>query len=270
MKTYINWLKEKNLSPKTIQIYTEGIRHFGSRPLTLTNLTKFFREKVKGLEASTIITRKTALKSYAKFKELQIKWEKVARLIPRVQKKFFATVNEQELIKLKQAKIEKNKTSHERNNLILDFLFYSGVRVSELVNIKHQDWQDNVLRIHGKGNKVRHILLPEFLAAKFSPYNRSYLFITNTGKPLTKDLVSLIVRRKTQKAGIQKRITPHTFRRSLATNLYNRGGRLETIQKQLGRSNAQTTLHYIHNDLNNLYEDYSKLWQNSPERRNYA
>jgi len=96
------------------------------------------------------------------------------------------------------------------------------------------------------------------------------LFITNTGKPLTKDLVSLIVRRKTQKAGIQKRITPHTFRRSLATNLYNRGGRLETIQKQLGRSNAQTTLHYIHNDLNNLYEDYSKLWQNSPERRNYA
>ena len=260
MKTYINWLKEKNLSPKTIQIYTEGIRHFGSRPLTLTNLTKFFREKVKGLEASTIITRKTALKSYAKFKELQIKWEKVARLIPRVQKKFFATVNEQELIKLKQAKIEKNKTSHERNNLILDFLFYSGVRVSELVNIKHQDWQDNVLRIHGKGNKVRHILLPEFLIKHFRPGSPGYLFNKSKNKPFTVHSVRHLIDKRVKLAGLKKWVSPHTFRRSLATNLYNRGGRLETIQKQLGHSNIQTTLGYIHNDFNTLYADYSKLW----------
>ncbi|CAJ0762204.1 3247_t:CDS:2, partial [Entrophospora sp. SA101] len=58
---------------------------------------------------------------------------------------------------------------------------------------------------------------------------------------------------------------PHTFRRSLATNLYNRGGRLETIQKQLGHSTIQTTLGYIHNDFNTLYQDYSKIFQERPK-----
>jgi len=76
---------------------------------------------------------------YAKFQKLKIHWQKVAKLIPKIQKKFRITINEQELTRLKQAKTETTQKLHERNNLILDFLFYSGVRVSELVNIKHQD-----------------------------------------------------------------------------------------------------------------------------------
>ena len=59
----------------------------------------------------------------------------------------------------------------------------------------------------------------------------------------------------------KKNISPHSFRRSLATNLYNSGGKLETIQKQLGHSSLDTTLGYIHNDYQTLYADYSKLWQ---------
>jgi hypothetical protein len=109
---------------------------------------------------------------------------------------------------------------------------------------------------------VRHILLPDFLVAKINPCKKGYLFTTEQGNPLDKDLVGLIIRQKTKAAGIFKRITPHSFRRSLATNLYKREGRLETIQKQLGHSNIQTTLGYIHNDYNTLYQDYSKLFQN--------
>jgi len=63
----------------------------------------------------------------------------VAKLIPKIQKKFRLTINEQELAQLKQTKTETTQKLYERNNLILDFLFYSGIRVSELVKIKHQD-----------------------------------------------------------------------------------------------------------------------------------
>ena len=72
----------------------------------------------------------------------------------------------------------------------------------------------------------------------------------------------MLIKRKVIKAEIIKPITPHTFRRSLATNLYNRGGKLETIQKQLGHSNVGTTMGYIHNDFATLYADYSKIFQN--------
>jgi site-specific recombinase XerD len=60
-------------------------------------------------------------------------------LIPKVQKKFFITINEEELVKLKEVRFEKNNFIYQRNSLIMDFLFYTGVRVSELVNIKHRD-----------------------------------------------------------------------------------------------------------------------------------
>jgi len=71
----------------------------------------------------------------------------------------------------------------------------------------------------------------------------------------------MIIKKKVEKAGLLKHITPHTFRRSLATNLYNRGGRLETIQKQLGHASCNTTMGYIHNDHDTLYQDYSKIFQ---------
>jgi integrase len=83
--------------------------------------------------------QKNALHSYIKFSKLPIDWEKLARIIPSSQRKYFATIDEQDLTKLKTAKVEKNPRIYERNNLLLDFLLYSGLRINELVNIKHQD-----------------------------------------------------------------------------------------------------------------------------------
>jgi integrase len=101
-----------------------------------------------------------------------------------VQRKFFDTINETELAQLKQAKVEKNPTIHARNNLILDFLLYSGVRINELTNIKHSDWQGNQLKVHGKGNKVRYIFLPEFLIKHLDPHSPDYLFTNQRGNPI--------------------------------------------------------------------------------------
>jgi site-specific recombinase XerD len=66
----------------------------------------------------------------------------------------------------------------------LDFLFYSGLRINELVNIKHTHWQGNQLKVHGKGNKVRYILLPEFLINKFQPNSPDYLFTNQRGNQI--------------------------------------------------------------------------------------
>jgi len=160
---------------------------------------------------------------------------------------------------LKQTQTKTNQKTNDRNKLILDFLFYTGLRVSELINIRHCDYQNKLLRIHGKGNKIRFILLPEFLTKNFDPYSKNYLFLTRYGKKLTKEQIRRNIKRKAKQARIKKNISPHSFRRSLATNLYNSGGKLDTIQKQLGHSSLDTTLGYIHNDYQTLYADYSKL-----------
>jgi len=180
-------------------------------------------------------------------------------LIPRIQRKFFPTIDYEELELLKQTNTKTDQKTNERNKLILDLLFYTGLRVNELINIRHCDFQDGLLRIHGKGNKVRYILLPEFLTKYFNPYSQNYLFLTRNGKKLTRGQIRKNIRRKCRQVGISKIISPHSFRRSLATNSYNCGVKLETIQKQLGHSNLNTTMSYIHNDLKSLYNDFSKL-----------
>ena len=174
-------------------------------------------------------------------------------------RKFFTTINEDELSLLKKARFEKNNTIYQRNNLMLDFLFYSGIRVSELVNIKHRDYQEQSLRIHGKGNKIRQALLPPFLEKYLRPGSKGYLFTNQNGRKILTDKVREIIRTRTKLAGLRKWISPHTFRRSFATLLDRRKVRMTTIQKLLGHSNLETTASYIHNDFESIYEDYSKL-----------
>jgi integrase len=106
---------------------------------TTQGVKTYFQTNQKTYQPTTLKTRQYALNSYLKFKQLKVEWEKIARLIPKVQRKFFDTLTEHELKRLKEIKVEKNAAIHARNNLLLDFLFYSGVRINELVNIKHAD-----------------------------------------------------------------------------------------------------------------------------------
>ena len=145
---------------------------------------------------------------------------------------------------------------------MFDFLFYSGLRISELMKIKHQDWQGNSLRVLGKGNKVRYVFLPDFLIQHLNPQKKGYLFANHSGKLISTFGVRIILRQRIKLAGIKKWVSPHTFRRSFATLLYNKCGKLTTVQKLLGHSNIQTTASYIHNDYETLHQDYSKIFEN--------
>ena len=257
---YLEWLQEKNLARGTIRSYLEALKPF---PATFDTqqVKAYFQKGRLQYAATTLKTYRYALNSYIKFKKLSVEWEKIARLIPSVQKKFFDTINEQELAQLKAARVEKHANIQARNSLILDFLFYSGVRINELINIKHSDWQGQQLKIHGKGNKVRYIFLPEFLIKHLDSTRSDYLFLNQRGNPIKAEYIRWLLKERTKKAGIKKNITPHTFRRSFATLLYQKGAQLLTIQKLLGHSSVQTTEGYIHNDLAYLYGDYSRLWR---------
>ncbi len=257
---YLAWLQDKNLSPHTITSYLTALNGLPAK-FTTQNLKEYFQTNLKKYQATTLKVRKYALNSYVKFKQLKVEWEKIARLIPSVQRKFFDTITEKELAQLKQAKVEKNPSIHERNNLILDFLLYSGVRINELINVKHQDWQGNQLKVHGKGNKVRYIFLPEFLIKRLDPNRQDYLFLNQRGNPIKAEYLRWLLKARTKQAQIKKKITPHTFRRSFATLLYQKGAQLMTIQRLLGHASVQTTEQYIHNDFAYLYGDYSRLWR---------
>ena len=228
------------------------------------NINKFFKSKVEELAANGLKNVFFSLKSYAEFKKLKnIDWKIIRKIIPKTQRRFFDTINEKELEQLKQARFEKWGRTHRRNNLILDFLFYTGIRVNELVNVKHKDYnfQQRTLQILGKGNKVRYILLPPFLANQFNSNSQYYFFQGwETKKRLSVRAIEQIISNKTKKAEINKWITPHSFRRSFATHLHNKETQLTTIQKLLGHSKIETTATYIHNDYDYLYQDYSKIW----------
>ena len=263
---YTNWLKNRNLASETIRTYLWTVSRYKLK-LTTSKISQFLKNQVAKYQTWTIRNQRNALHSYAKFKKLQVDWELIARVIPKVQAKFYATITRKELEKLKEISWKANGSSKEsqriseRNNLMLDFLFYTGIRVKELVNIRHSDWEGNQLRVWGKGNKIRYVFIPDFLSKYFQPHSNSYLFLTRNSNKLKDTQVRIIINRKVERAKINKNITPHTFRRSFATLLNNKGCQLTTIQKLLGHSHITTTAQYIHNDYETLFKDYSKLWK---------
>ncbi|WNE40356.1 MAG: Tyrosine recombinase XerD [Mycoplasmataceae bacterium] len=257
---YTEWLQDKNLSANTIRIYLSILDKF-PKDFSTDNLREYFRTNFKNYEATSLKLQQRAFNSYIKFKKLTVEWEKIVRLIPKSQRKFFDTIDDKELTILEAVRVEKSELIWKRNSLIMRFLLYSGVRVTEFTNLKHSDWKDNQCRVHGKGNKVRFILLPDFLISLFNPNSDDYLFTNGRGKPIKAEYIRWLLKARAKKSGIKKNITPHTFRRSFATWLYRNGAQLLTIQQLLGHGSITTTEKYIQNDFEYVYQDYSKLWK---------
>ena len=268
LTNYLNWLKNKNLSSTTISLYERVIKKFGDKLVSTKSVQNLFIKNLANYQPSYLTLQTEIFKSYTGWLKLQIDWERITRIIPAHQKRFFNTISIEELELLKQTRVEKNESIWKRNNLMFDLLFYSGIRVNELINLKHSDYQHNLgknsVQILGKGNKFRYVFISPWLTEYFQPNNNDYFFLTSRGKQVKAEYIRAMINQRTKKAGINKLITPHTFRRSFATLLHNNGTALTTIQKLLGHSHITTTASYIHNDYQTLYEDYSKLWKNNP------
>lgn len=105
------------------------------------NIRNFLKKYVVKYQPGSLNNFRQALSSFTKFNRITIDWHRIQGIIPTFKtfRKFFDTLTDAELIRLKATKSERSSLTYQRNNLIFDFLFYSGVRVFELVNIKHSD-----------------------------------------------------------------------------------------------------------------------------------
>jgi len=145
-----------------------------------------------------------------------------------------------------------------RNLLILELLYVTGIRVSELVNIKLEDinYSERKIKITGKGNKQRYVLygtrceelLNNYLKIRtnFLKDNNEYLLLGKMGKKINDRIVRVIISDISLKAGIKIKISPHTFRHTFATHMLNEGADLRSVQELLGHENLSTTTIYTH------------------------
>lgn len=126
------------------------------------------------------------------------------------------------------------------------------------MSIKHCDYQNNNLKVHGKGNKLRFVPIPEFLSKYFND-SSDHFFQTSKDKKIHPSQIRRMIYQRNKKANLNKHISPHTFRRSFATLSNNQGIKLTTIKKVLGHSDINTTSTYIHNSYEEIFKDCSKL-----------
>ncbi len=147
-----------------------------------------------------------------------------------------------------------------RNRAILEVLYSCGLRVSELINLRLSDIfiNDGFVRVTGKGDKQRLVPLGEPASESILNYleirslmpiavkHADFLFLNRRGHKLTREMIFHIVRKQTLSAGIEKEVSPHTFRHSFATHMVENGADLRVVQEMLGHSSILTTEIYMH------------------------
>lgn len=155
-----------------------------------------------------------------------------------------------------------------RDRALLEMLYGSGLRVSELVNLQADqvDWEENFLRITGKGNKTRYVPLGGVAAKALRSYLAharprllrngrrpgNVLFLSNRGERLTRDRIRQIIKERARAAGLPENVYPHILRHSFATHLLENGADLRVIQDMLGHASLSTTQIYTHVDQKRL------------------
>ena len=183
-----------------------------------------------------------------------------------------------EEIDLLIAQIDMSKSESHRNRAIIEILYGSGLRVSELVNLRLSNMyiQEGYMRIIGKGNKQRLVPLSPVAIQWFSywledrnnldikPEAIDIAFLNRRGKQLTRAMIFTIIKSLAREAGIHKTISPHTLRHSFATHLLQNGADLRIIQQLLGHESISTTEIYTHVDIHDLREAILKY---HPENR---
>ena len=176
------------------------------------------------------------------------------------------------------AQIDMSKSESHRNRAIIEMLYGSGLRVSELVNLQLSNifLQEGYMRITGKGNKQRLVPISPVATEWFGywmqdrntldvkPEAIDIAFLNRRGGQLTRAMIFTIIKSLAQEAGIQKTISPHTLRHSFATHLLQNGADLRIIQQLLGHESISTTEIYTHVDIQDLREAIIKY---HPENR---
>ena len=187
---------------------------------------------------------------------------------PKLKRKIPSVLSQTEVVKFMSA-IDMSKPYAQRNRAMMETLYACGLRVSELINLKLSNFfqNDGFIRVIGKNDKeriipiaqkaIKHINLyieTERREGKIQPDCEDFIFLNRRGKNLSRVMVFLIIKDFAALAGINKKISPHTFRHSFATHLVEGGADLRAVQEMLGHESIITTEIYTHLDTNFLKE----------------
>lgn len=286
--------KEKGLSSNTIKNYLSDIEQYitfldkyhnikAPKHLTKKVLDNYLKNiRLKFLSAS-YARKLTAIKSFYKFLQLENEIEiDEAKTIeaPKAVKKLPQVLTVEEVNNLFKS-IDNNTPLGLRNTALLEFIYGSGLRVSELLNITLKDLHlnDSYVEIIGKGDKERFVPISRsavYACRRYLNYgrekllkkNNNYLFINNNGSQLSRQGFHKILKGLAVDASIEINISAHTLRHSFATHLLENGMDLRTLQTLLGHEDISTTQIYTHISNKRLSEVYEKTHPRAKKESN--
>ena len=286
-ENFKNYLKlERGLSTNSIKSYEYDLNlfknfiqsnkmsdtPFNCKPETVKNyLYNNLSNKKSRSQARSI----SAIKSYFNYLifEGYIKKSPISDIeSPKLEKKLPEVLTELEIEKLIKS-FDMQQNFGQRNRTIIEVLYGTGIRVSELVNLKLSNifFKENIIKIIGKGNKERFVPLGRIASNEIRKYLKirdnsiidskfsDIVFLNRYGRGLTRSMIFKIISDSYKRIGLDKKISPHTLRHSFATHLLKNGADLRTIQIILGHESITTTEIYTHLDTYHLDEVLNKF-----------
>lgn len=283
-KAFRAWLQiEKGLSDNTIEAYMNDLiklaQFLNEQPEKIAPQsisTEFLQNFLKwinelGLGATSQARILSGIKAYFRFLKLEeIITENPAQLLetPGTQRKLPVVLSIQEIDDIAEA-IDMSKALSHRNLAIIETLYGCGLRVSELTELQLSNlhFNEGFIRVIGKGNSERLVPIGNTAMKAIQQYvkyervhtqpqkgEEDYVFLNRRGKHLTRVMIFTLIKQLATAAGIQKTISPHTFRHSFATHMVENGADLRVVQEMLGHKSILTTEIYTHIDRQYLKE----------------
>lgn len=281
IEKFMNYLNvEKNSSPHTITNYKIDLGAFstflGEKDISAVDhlmLRRFLAEmRAKNYSKRTVARKLASLRTFFKFlyREGHIKTNPITAIMtPKLDKKLPKFLDVDTVVKL-LTKPDDVSVAGLRDRALLETLYSTGIRVSELVglDIDDIDFISGVIKVLGKGSKERVVPIgEEALRAirrytdrrdDWKPKDRNAVFLNKSGKRLTDRSVRRMLDKYITSCSITEKISPHSLRHSFATHLLDRGADLRSVQELLGHMNLSTTQIYTHVTMERLKSVYDK------------
>jgi integrase/recombinase XerC len=285
-QSFINYLSfEKRSSAHTITAYKKDLEQFFQyineqyliqepqlvQQSYIRSWIAYLMEK--GISAKAINRKLSSIRSFYSYllKQGKIDINPVSKIIaPKIPKRLPVFVPKNSIEELFEGNLFSNDYIGKRNELIFEIFYCTGIRLSELVNIKHHDIDiyNKTLKILGKRNKERIIPLNEALLDKINEFikltknnintTENYLFLTEKGKKIYPRLVYKIVNNYLSKVATITQKSPHVLRHTFATHMLENGADINAIKELLGHSSLSATQIYTHNTIEKLKSVYKK------------
>jgi len=285
VKEFLNTLeKEYGFSIETVKTYDYNLRIFveflGFQKLNYLKITKeHIRSYLRYLDDlkyknSSISANLSTLRSFYGYlvNENKIESNPFKRISnPKIEKKlpnFLNLVEIEDLLEFYSLEGSLNI----RNRLVIELLYATGLRVSELVSIelKNINFSEQSIKVLGKGNKERIVFYGDYAKDVLNVYlkksrlelvnnkNNDYLFLNRNGEKLSTRSIELIIKKAIDYLAIKNKVTPHTIRHTFATHLLNNGADIKSVQELLGHESLSTTQIYTHITSDRLRNVYLK------------